>query len=154
MLVGVAKHQCFSLGLRKCFSCAHLRCMIPPLLYLMFCSWGNGMGINVRKSGDTAIFDLEGRLALGAPVDEFRNAWTEAMASGSKIIVVNLANVTMVDSSGIGTMIRAHSAVSAGGGKLRIVAANTTVRQAFRITRLDKVFEFHETEETALAAGV
>jgi anti-sigma B factor antagonist len=112
------------------------------------------MGIAVRKSGDTAIFDLQGRLALGAPVDEFRTAWTEALASGSKNIVVNLANVTMVDSSGIGTMIRCHSAVSAAGGKLRVVAANNTVRQAFKVTRLDKVFEFHDTEEAAVAAGV
>ncbi len=112
------------------------------------------MGIGIRKTGEIAIFDLEGRLALGAPVDDFRSGWGEARASGSKQIIVYLAKVTMVDSSGIGTMIRCHSAVSAAGGKLKIVAANNTVRQAFRITRLDKVFEFHDTEEAAIATAV
>lgn len=96
------------------------------------------------------IVELDGRLALGGPVDELRARWTEALAGGAKEIILNLGRVTMVDSSGIGTMIRCHSAVTAAGGKLKIVGANSTVRQAFRITRLDKVFEFHETEESAL----
>ena len=108
------------------------------------------MPVSVRKQGESVIVNLDGRLALGGPVDELRARWTEALAGGAKEIILNLANVTMVDSSGIGTMIRCHSAVTAAGGKLKIVGANNTVRQAFRITRLDKVFEFHDTEESAL----
>ena len=108
------------------------------------------MPVSVRKQGESVIVELDGRLALGGPVDELRARWTEALAGGAKEIILNLGRVTMVDSSGIGTMIRCHSAVSAAGGKLKIVGANSTVRQAFRITRLDKVFEFHETEESAL----
>ncbi|MCU1306303.1 MAG: anti-sigma-factor antagonist [Acidobacteriaceae bacterium] len=108
------------------------------------------MPVVLRKLGDAVIVDLDGRLALGGPVDEFRARWMEALASGAKTIVVNLARVTMIDSSGIGTMIRCHSAVSAAGGKLKIVGANHTVREAFRVTRLDKVFEFHENESIAL----
>lgn len=109
------------------------------------------MSTSVRKQGETAILELEGRLALGAPVEEFRARWTEALADGARDVVVVLNRVTMVDSSGIGTMIRCHSAVSANGGKLKLVGANSTVRQAFKVTRLDKVFEFHESEEAALA---
>ena len=108
------------------------------------------MTAKVRKQGDSSIIALDGRLALGAPVDDLRSHWTEALAGGAKNLIINLANVTMVDSSGIGTMIRCHSAVAASGGKLKVVGANTTVRQAFKITRLDQVFEFHETEESAL----
>src|SRR4051794_37778630 len=101
------------------------------------------MPVVLRKVSDAVIVDLEGRLALGGPVDEFRAKWMEALSTGSKLIIVNLARVTMVDSSGIGTMIRCHSAVTAAGGKLKITGANNTVREAFRVTRLDKVFEFH-----------
>jgi anti-sigma B factor antagonist len=108
------------------------------------------MPVVLRKLGDAVVVDLDGRLALGGPVDEFRARWMEALATGTKTIVVNLARVTMIDSSGIGTMIRCHSAVSAAGGKLKIVGANHTVREAFRVTRLDKVFEFHENESIAL----
>jgi anti-sigma B factor antagonist len=108
------------------------------------------MPIVLRKLGDAVIIDLEGRLALGGPVDEFRARWMEALATGAKTIVVNLARVTMIDSSGIGTMIRCHSAVNAAGGKLKIAGANQTVREAFRVTRLDKVFEFHDNETGAV----
>ena len=111
------------------------------------------MSVVLRKIGDAVIVDLDGRLALGGPVDEFRSKWMEALAGGAKSIVVNLARVTMVDSSGIGTMIRCHSAVSTAGGKLKIVGANHTVREAFRVTRLDKVFEFHESEASALGTS-
>src|SRR5687767_6321498 len=104
-----------------------------------------------RRSGDTTILEPDGRLAAGA-VDEFRTKWTEAVGDDSvHNIVVNLGRVTMVDSSGIGTMIRCHSAVTKNGGRMKIVGANATVRQAFRITRLDSVFEFHETEQSALS---
>jgi anti-sigma B factor antagonist len=109
------------------------------------------MPLLVRKHGDTFIFAIHGRLAVGDPVDEFRAKWTDALADGSaRNIVVNLANVTMVDSSGIGTIIRCHSAVAKHGGKMKIVGANQSVREAFKITRLDKVFEFHDTEQSAL----
>jgi len=109
------------------------------------------MAIAVRNQGTTAILALQGRLSLGAPVDEFRASWTAAMDAGAKDIILNLSKVTMMDSSGIGTMIRCYSAISANGGKMKVVGANSTVRQAFKITRLDSVFEFHDTEETALA---
>jgi anti-sigma B factor antagonist len=108
------------------------------------------MAAVIRKHGDIVIVDVDGRLALGGPVDEFRAKWTEALGAGAKELVINLTKVTMVDSSGIGTMIRAHSAIKANGGTLKVVGANTTVRQAFHVTRLDKVFEFHENEESAL----
>ena len=109
------------------------------------------MAITVRKQGDATIIDLDGRLALGGPVDEFRTRWSEELAAGNKNLILNLSTVTMVDSSGIGTMIRCHSAVSAAGGKLKVIGANGTVRKAFAVTRLDKIFEFHDSEASALA---
>jgi anti-sigma B factor antagonist len=110
------------------------------------------MSVFLRKNGAAVILDLEGRMAMGA-VDDFRAKWAEALASGTKELVINLSRVTMMDSSGIGTMIRCHSAVIAVGGKLRVVGANNTVRQAFKVTRLDKIFDFYDNEELAMAAG-
>src|SRR5579859_5801649 len=92
------------------------------------------MAIAVRNQGSTAILHLEGRLSLGAPVDEFRATWSAAVGGGARDVVLNLTKVTMMDSSGIGTMIRCYSALSASGGKMKIVGANATVRQAFKIT--------------------
>lgn len=106
----------------------------------------------LRKEGNIVIVDLQGRMAMGE-VEEFRAKWSEAMATGSKQLIINLSRVTMMDSSGIGTMIRCHSAMTAAGGTIRVVGANTTVRQAFKVTRLDKVFAFYDDEASALAAG-
>jgi anti-sigma B factor antagonist len=75
------------------------------------------------------------------------------MATGSKQLIINLSKVTMMDSSGIGTMIRCHSAMSATGGTIRLVGANNTVRQAFKVTRLDRVFTFYDDEAAAMAAA-
>ena len=106
----------------------------------------------LRKEGNVVVVDLQGRMAMGE-VEDFRNKWSEAMASGSKHLIINLSKVTMMDSSGIGTMIRCHSAISATGGTIRLVGANSTVRQAFKVTRLDRVFAFYDDEATALAAA-
>ena len=106
----------------------------------------------LRKEVDAVIIVLQGRMAMGE-VEEFRTKWVEAMETGSKRLIIDLTKVTMMDSSGIGTMIRCHSAVKAAGGTIRVVGANSTVRQAFKVTRLDKVFAFYDDEASALAAG-
>lgn len=106
----------------------------------------------LRKEGNIVIVDLQGRMAMGE-VEDFRAKWSEAMATGSKQLIINLSRVTMMDSSGIGTMIRCHSAMSATGGTIKVVGANTTVRQAFKVTRLDNVFAFYDDEAAAMAAS-
>ena len=110
------------------------------------------MPASVRKQGNVAILELEGKLGIGAAVDNFRSTWTDCLSTGCKNIVVVLARVPMVDSSGIGSLIRCHSAVAAAGGHLKVVGINDTVRQAFKVTRLDHVFELHETEASALSS--
>jgi anti-sigma B factor antagonist len=109
------------------------------------------MSSKVRKEGQTVVVELEGKFSLGPAVDDFRSRWTEALAGGAQNIVVNLAGVPMVDSSGIGSLIRCHSAVNAAGGKLMIVGATNTVMQAFKVTRLDRVLALHPDEKSALA---
>ena len=105
-----------------------------------------------RKQGNAVILELEGKLALGPSVDEFRAAWSEALASGSRYVVVNLAKVPVIDSSGIGVLVRCHAAVAAKGGKLKIAGACGVVRQALKLTNVDQLLEFHEDEAGALAS--
>ncbi len=109
--------------------------------------------IPVRKAGETAVIKLEGRLTVGDPVDDFRDAWTMALNDGARDIVINLEKVTFIDSSGIGTLLRCQTAVARVGGKVKLVGTHPSVKKAFAITRLDSVFEFHDTEQTALGAN-
>ena len=110
------------------------------------------MPLSVRKEGPTAIFEIEGKLALGESVEEFRAKWTDAVATGSRNLIVVLSKVPMVDSSGIGSLIRCHSALSASGGKLKLVGAGEVVKQSLKVTRLDRVFDFYDDEASALAS--
>ena len=105
-----------------------------------------------RKQGNAVILDLDGKLGLGPAVDDFRSGWSDALAAGSRNVVVNLANVPVIDSSGIGCLVRCHAAVAAKGGKLKIVGAGEVVRQALKLTNVDQFFEFHENEASALAS--
>ena len=109
------------------------------------------MAVSLRKQGSVAILEIEGRLALGDSLDEFRAKWADAVATGAQDVIVNLAKVPMVDSSGIGSLIRCQSAVSARGGKMKLVGVGQVVRQSFKVTRVEKVFEFHPDEKSALA---
>ena len=108
------------------------------------------MSTQVRKSGLAAILTVEGKLSIGVGVDEFRDQWSAAVAEGSRDIVVDLSRVPIIDSSAIGSMIRCHSVVSAKGGKLKVVGAHEIVRQAFKMTRLDSVFEFYDILRDAI----
>ena len=110
------------------------------------------MPVSLRKLGSVAILELNGKLSLGDSLEEFRAKWSDAVATGAHDLVINLTRVPMVDSSGIGSLIRCHSAVSAAGGKLKIVAASNTVMQAFKVTRLDRVLDLHTDEKSALAS--
>jgi len=110
------------------------------------------MGIEVRKQGNTAILSLEGNLALGGALEDFRAGWSDALASGARDLIINFSRVHTLDSSGIGSLIRCHSRIVATGGKLKLVGASDNIRHVFRITRLDQVFEFHDSEEKALGS--
>ena len=110
------------------------------------------MSVITRKQGNAVILDLEGKLGLGPAVDEFRAAWSDALAAGSRNVVVNLANVPVIDSSGIGVLVRCHGAVAAKGGKMTIAGAGGVVRQALKLTNVDQLLEFHESEASALAS--
>ena len=105
-----------------------------------------------RRQGNILILDVAGRLALGQGLDDFRSKWTDALATGARDVIVNLAQVPMVDSSGIGSLIRCHSAVSAAGGKMKLVGVGAVVKQSMKITRLDRIFEIHDDESSAVSS--
>jgi anti-sigma B factor antagonist len=110
------------------------------------------MSLVTRKQGNAVILDLEGKLGLGPTVDDFRTAWSDALATGSRKLVVNLAKVPVIDSSGIGVLVRCHASMAAKGGKMTIAGASGVVRQALKLTHVDQLLEFHEDEASALAS--
>jgi anti-sigma B factor antagonist len=109
------------------------------------------MSANIRKAGNAHVVDLQGPLTLGEPVEEFSAQLMELLAGGARNLAVNLAGVTRLDSSGIGALVRGHSAVLKAGGKCRFFAAPKLVMQTLHMVRLDTVLDLAEDESSALA---
>ncbi len=88
----------------------------------------------------------------GDAVDEFRERFSEALSSGAREFVIDMAGVSRIDSSGMGVLVRCQASLRALGGAMVIAGAGEAVRMALKLTRLEKSFEFFADEPSALAA--
>jgi anti-sigma B factor antagonist len=80
---------------------------------------------------------------------EFREK-VAALLEGRTKVILDLSNVTFVDSSGIGALVATSRSLSANDGELRLVGLSPAVQTVFELTRLYRAFEIHGSEEEAL----
>ncbi len=112
--------------------------------------------INVRETSDSVILDLNGRITLGEPLGELRDSIREALAGDRKNILLNLAEVTYIDSSGLGQLIGSYASVTSRGGQMKLLNLQKRVQDLMQVTKLLTVFETYNSEGAALrsfAAG-
>ena len=107
---------------------------------------------NVRFVDKGVILDVEGPVRLGETEQALREKVQELVGKGNRNIAVNLAGVTMLDSSGIGAMVRSFTSVSRGGGKFVIFSPTKMIRQTLKMVRLDTILAIYDDETAALAA--
>ena len=108
--------------------------------------------INVRETADAAILDMSGRVVLGEALGEMRDSIREALAGGQKNILLNLASVSHIDSSGLGQFIGSYATVTSHGGKMKLLNLQKRVNDLMQITKLLTVFEAYTDESEALAS--
>ncbi len=108
------------------------------------------MNILVRKAGEITVLDLNGRLVLGQEA-KLSAAVNKLFASGERYLAVNLAAVPMVDSSGIGSMVRTHTSAVRAGGRCCFFAPTKMVLQTLKMVRLETLLELCDDEASALA---
>jgi len=108
--------------------------------------------ITRRKRGDATVLDVTGRLTAGAGANQLRDTVRELADSGQTRVLLNLADVAFLDSTGLGSLAAASEMLRARGGQLRVVNATGPVRHVFQITRLNKVFPDFGDEDAALAS--
>ncbi|MER7757028.1 STAS domain-containing protein [Kitasatospora sp. NPDC097643] len=106
--------------------------------------------IDTRYDGEVTILDITGRLTIGDGDVVLRENVRRALSDGSKNIVLNLEQVTSVDSSGIGEMVASYTATSQQGGKLKLLKPSMKTRDLLTITRLITIFEVFDTEAEAV----
>jgi len=107
---------------------------------------------SVRHSGNVAIVDLNGTITMGSGIGSIRSAVKGLMDNGHKDILLNLAGVGYMDSSGLGEMAGTYATVSHLGGRLRLVNAQSKVDSLLHVTKLYTVMVTFPDENTALAS--
>ena len=108
------------------------------------------MDISVRKRADTQVIQLRGQLRLGPAVDELRQVMEEALENGDTRIVINLAEVPMIDSSGIGLLVRFLASTKQRGGSLKLVQPSKFAIQTLRLVGVLNLFEVFNDDEAAV----
>jgi anti-sigma B factor antagonist len=106
--------------------------------------------INIRENKDAAILDISGRISLGDALGDLRDSIREALAGDQKNILLNLAEVSYIDSSGLGQLIGSFATVTNRGGQMKLLNLQKRVNDLMQITKLLTVFETYTDEETAL----
>jgi len=108
--------------------------------------------ITMRETADATILDLSGRITLGEGLGDLRDSIREALSGTRKNIVLNLGEVSYIDSSGLGQLIGSYATVRERGGQLKLVNLQKKVVDLMQITKLLTVFETYNTESAALAS--
>lgn len=105
---------------------------------------------DVRRTDKAMIVEVVGDIDLNRSHD-FQQALLELLEEGPANLIVHLAGVPYMDSSGVASLVKLLSRVKKAGASLHLVGLNDRVRSVFEITRLDTVFDIHNSEEEALA---
>jgi anti-sigma B factor antagonist len=116
------------------------------------------LNCTVRNVGDVAILDLSGLLSLG---EHYTGSGSgvllgekvhEVIQNGSKKVILNLAGVRFVDSSGAGQLVGAYTSARNRSAELKISQPSSQVRNLLRITKLDSLIDIRDDEQSALDA--
>jgi len=105
----------------------------------------------VEKVVDGAILvDLRGRITMGPETEALRNKMKELIEAGRQRIILNLGEVTYMDSTGISTLVSCHTSVCKAGGILKLLHLPRNVQQVLEVYRLIAIFEVYEDLGTAV----
>jgi anti-sigma B factor antagonist len=99
-----------------------------------------------------AVVDMSGRITLGEGSVVLRDTIRDLIGKGNKKILLNLGDVTYIDSSGIGELVSAFTAVRREGGELKLLNLTKKVHDLLQITKLYTVFDIKDDEATAIKA--
>jgi anti-sigma B factor antagonist len=106
--------------------------------------------LNTRQVGDVTIIDVSGRITIGEGLSALRDEVRNLATSGTRKILLNLADVSYIDSAGIGELVAGYTSVTHAGGTLKLLNLTNRVKDLLRITTVDAIFEVHEDEARAV----
>jgi anti-sigma B factor antagonist len=106
----------------------------------------------IRDAGVVTVVDIGGRITLGEGSALLRKTIRELLDDGRTKIVLNLADVNYIDSSGIGELVTAFTTVKKSGGDLKLLQLTKKVHDLLQLTKLFTVFDVYSDENTAVVS--
>ncbi|MGI8742633.1 MAG: STAS domain-containing protein [Bryobacteraceae bacterium] len=106
--------------------------------------------LTTRQVGDVTVIDAAGRITLGEGASAFRDVVRDLATKGDKKLLLNLSDVSYIDSSGIGEMVSGFTTVTNHGGQLKLLGLSKRVKDLLQITKLYTVFEVFDDEAAAV----
>jgi anti-sigma B factor antagonist len=106
--------------------------------------------LNTRQVGDVSVIDVTGRITLGEGSSALRDSLRELVGKNQKKILLNLGDVSYIDSSGIGELVSGFTTVTNAGGQLKLLNLSKRVKDLLQITKLYTVFDVHDDEAHAV----
>ena len=105
-----------------------------------------------REVDGVTVLDLNGRITLGEGSVQLREAIRDLISKGLKNVLLNMGDVNYIDSSGLGELVSAYTAVKNAGGELKLLNLTSKVRDLLVITKLVTVFDVKDDEAAAVAS--
>jgi anti-sigma B factor antagonist len=106
--------------------------------------------ITSREVEGVAVLALEGRIVLGEESNALRENVKKLLAANKKDIVLNMSNVTYIDSAGLGTLVAAHHSARSQGAALKLSNLGSKFQEVLQVTRLLTVFDVFDSEAAAV----
>jgi anti-sigma B factor antagonist len=130
---------------RFAFGCISTEALIIGGAYRM-----SDLSMSTRDDKGVTVVDLAGKIALGETSQQLHSELRSLVDAGNKNILINLANVKMIDSSGLGTLVAGYTTVERAGGQLKLTSLSDKASELMTITKLYTVFEVFDDERAAV----
>jgi anti-sigma B factor antagonist len=108
--------------------------------------------INERRIGNVTVLDLKGRVRIGGTTVALHRTIRTLIQEGKLLILLNLAEVSHVDSCGLGELIASHVSLRNKGGEIRLLRLTESLRELMSVTKLLEVFDVYESESEAVVS--
>ena len=108
------------------------------------------MRFRTREEGEVTIIDLSGKLMGGSDSDVFRDLVHGLIEKGRKRIIVNLAGINWINSTGVGILITGYTTLRKSGGDLKLLNVSTKIESMLYVTKLNLIFECFDDERDAI----
>jgi anti-sigma B factor antagonist len=108
--------------------------------------------LNTRRVNGHVIVEVSGRLENGDSCLQLRELAKRLTSEGGRYFVLNMADISYIDSAGLGLLLSIYATIRNQGGDLKLLNVGQRVMELLRMMRLDSVFQLYEDEETAIQA--